>query len=557
MTRMNTTLRSLQKSICNVTYLHMRTKLLYAFTTLIMVLPLLTLSQTPVLGTAANFVLFSTNGAVTNSGISHLTGNVGTNNGLSTGFGNIDGVMHDNDGTTAQCATDLLLAYNQLDSAIPTFFPAPLLGNGQVLNAGVYFISAATVLNGNLTLDAQNNSNAVFIVQIEAAFSSNANAAVLLTNGAQACNVFWKIEGLVSLSAGTSMKGTIIAHNAAINMNTNNTLEGRALSTTGAVSVDGVLSYTPIGCGSPVLNGPTAPVLGTAACYALFSGSGPVMNDGITYVTGDVGTNSGLTTGFNAVNVTGTIHAQPDTSTAQAASDLMVAYDYLNVLTEDIKLLYPAAFGNDLVLTPHTYLLDAATVFTNTLYLNAQGNSDAVFVIKINGALSTSTYANVILTNGAQSKNVYWKIEGATSISDYSSFKGTIIGNNGAVDFSTGVVLDGRAFSTTGALTTTAITATMPAGCVPLGLNGPTANSERIAVYPNPFEATLTIQWNQQHDEKSTLSLYDVLGRLVMHAVLAQEENTIPAGHLPAGVYFYKIMSEDKIIQTGKLVSKP
>ncbi len=76
---------------------------------------------------------FSSNGAVTNTGISQLTGNVGTNNGSSTGFGNVNGVMDDNNGASATCAADLLSAYNQLNADIPTFFPAPLLGNGDTL----------------------------------------------------------------------------------------------------------------------------------------------------------------------------------------------------------------------------------------------------------------------------------------------------------------------------------------------------------------------------------------------------------------------------------------
>ena len=59
------------------------------------------------------------------------------------------------DGVSAQCATDLLIAYNQLNSVIPTFFPAPLLGNGQTLVAGVYAIASATTLNLDLILNAQ------------------------------------------------------------------------------------------------------------------------------------------------------------------------------------------------------------------------------------------------------------------------------------------------------------------------------------------------------------------------------------------------------------------
>src|SRR5690606_14299958 len=90
----------------------------------------------PVLGEAGKFVIFSTNGYVTDTGMSRLTGNVGTNTGDNTGFGNVDGQMHDTDLMTAQAAVDLLLAYNQLDAAIPTNFPAPLLGNGQVLTPG-------------------------------------------------------------------------------------------------------------------------------------------------------------------------------------------------------------------------------------------------------------------------------------------------------------------------------------------------------------------------------------------------------------------------------------
>ncbi len=420
-------------------------------------------AQAPDLGTAANFVLFTSVGAVGNTGTSHLTGNVGTNSGSSTGFGNVNGVMHNNDGATAQCASDLLIAYNKLNTAIPAFFPAPLLGNGDTLNAGVYSISGNTTLNLNLTLNAKGDSTAVFIFQVQGTFSSGANAKIILINGAQACNVFWKVEGAVSLAAATTMRGTIIANNAAIVMSAGDTLEGRALSTTGAVSVNGVLAYTPIGCGSPLLTGPAAPDLASTANFALFSGNGELTNSGVTKVTGDVGTNVGLTTGFDPLNVTGTIHPKPDDSTAAAAVDLLTVYNYLNTLPADIELLYPAQFGNNLVLTPHTYLMNAATTFTDTLYLNAQGNANSVFVIKINGALSTSTYSKVILINGAQASNVFWKVDGAVDINDYSVFKGTIVANNGAISLNTGDSLDGRALTTNGAFSTAAITATLPA----------------------------------------------------------------------------------------------
>lgn len=516
----------------------------------------LSFGQAPTLGTASNFVLFSSVGAVTNTGITHLTGNVGTNSGSSTGFGNVDGVMHDGDGTSAQAGADLLIAYNLLKSAIPKYFPAPLLGNGQILPPGIYAIPSVATLNLDLTLDAKGDENAVFIFQIEAAFATNANSEVKLVNGAQACNVFWKIEGLVSMASATIMKGTVIANNAAITMNTGVSLEGRALSTSGSITVDGILSYTPIGCGSPVLNGPAAPALNSTQCYAIFSSNGSVTNAGVSSVTGDIGTNVGLTTGFDALNVKGEIHPKPDTSTAQAAADLTGVYNYLNVLPYDIELLYPAQFGNNLVLTPHTYLLNAATVFTGTVYLNAQGNADAVFVIQINGALSTSTYAKVILINGAQAKNVYWKVDGATIINDYSEFKGTIVGNNGAVDLLSGVALEGRAFTTAGGMSTAAVSVIMPAGCSTLGTQS-FNEIQKVNIYPNPFHSFLNVEIGDNFELSNTqIMLYDAFGKEVKKAAVTEKTTTLETSSLTSGFYFYKVISNGKTIQTGKLLAK-
>lgn len=535
----------------------MKTKILKNLTAAVLLLiPAINFAQAPNLGSSATFVLFSNDGAVTNTGISQLTGNVGTNNGSSTGFGNVNGVMNDNNGASALCAADVLIAYNQLNSTTATAFPAPSLGNGQTLTAGVYYISAAATLTLDLTLDALNNSNAVFIFQIQGSFSTNANAKVKLKNGALACNVFWKVEGLVDMAAATSMKGTIIANNAGINMNTNDTLEGRLLTTAGAIAVQGVLAYTPIGCGSPVLNGPAAPALASTACYTLFSADGAVTNSGVTNVTGDIGTNVGLTTGFDPLTVTGTIHPIPDVSTAQCAADLGNVYTYLNTLPYDIELLYPAQFGRNLVLTPHTYIMNAAATLTDTLYLNAQGNANAVFVIKINGALSTSTYCKVIPINGTQSKNVYWEVNGAVAINDYSQFMGTVVGNNGAVSIQIGTSIDGRVLTTSGTFTTAAITAVMPAGCSNTTGIASDEASNVATIYPNPFTNQLNIALNASQVGKYELRIFNVLGSEVMNKIITDQTTIIGMNNFTAGIYFYNLVSNNKIIQSGKLISQ-
>lgn len=439
----------------------MKNKILFIVTVFtLLAFPNINFAQAPVLGTAADFVLFTSVGAVVNTQRSQITGNVGTNSGDYSGFGNVNGVMHKADAATIQATLDLGVTYADLNTRTSTFTHAPSLGGGDTLIAGVYSIAGATTLNGNLTLDAGGNANALFIFQISASFAANDSSQIILINGAMACNVFWKVEGMVSLLTGSIFKGTII-NQAAINISPGVTLEGRALSTIGAVSVVQVVAYTPIGCGSPVLTGPAAPDLRTVANFALFTGTGEVANNGITYVTGDVGTNSSAPTGFDALNVSGMIHPGPDYFTQGAENDLALVYNYLNGLAPDIELLFPADFGHDLVLTPHTYHMGSAPALTGTVFLNAQGNPNAVFVIQINGALSTSTKAKVILTNGAQAKNVFWKVDGAVSIADSSEFTGTIIVNNAAIALNSGVRLAGRALTNIGAVSTAGVITTM------------------------------------------------------------------------------------------------
>ncbi|MBP1629677.1 MAG: hypothetical protein H6Q15_570 [Bacteroidetes bacterium] len=540
----------------------MKTNRLFSLITVVLFLmPSINFGQSINLGSAANFAVFSSTGAISNTGISQITGDVGTNNGSSTGFGNVNGVMHDIDGVSAQCAADLLIAYNQLNSATPTFFPANLLGNSDTLIAGVYSIAGAASLNLDLTLDAQGNPNAKFIFLINGAFSTSPNSKIKLINGASVCNVYWKIEGLVSISAGTFFKGTVIANNAAIILATNDTIEGRILTTNGAITIDGALVYTPSGCLATPLTGPVAPNLLSTECFTLFSSDGPVLNTGISNIIGSVGTNLGLTTGFDPLTVVnGVIHPIPDDTTTQCAADLLTVYNYLNLLAYDIELLYPEQFGRNLVLTPHTYLLNSAAIFNDSLYLNAQGNPDAVFVIKINGALTTSVYSRVILINGAQAKNVYWLVQGAVNINNYSVFCGTLVVNNAAIEIvNTGIVLNGRALTTSGAITTGAITTTMTSVCNLSGISSIDIDKSKNAVIitPNPFMDKINITINQAvKTNNSRLIIYNNLGKEVMNVLIYDRTTTLDVSNLKTGVYIYKFIDNKEIIQTGKLISK-
>lgn len=210
--------------------------------------PILNFAQSPKLGELYNFVIFTPTGALINTGISDIQGNIGTNNGAVTGFGNPT-VVHGNidsvNAITAQCAIDVVAAYNEILNTTATMgVHAAAFGEGETLAKGVYNIGSAGSVGGSLILDADGNADAIFIFKFGGAFTTGASASINLINGAQAQNVFWIADGEIAMAASTRMKGTLIA-NGAISMGNGGLLEGRLLSTIGAVSIYNVLGKAP------------------------------------------------------------------------------------------------------------------------------------------------------------------------------------------------------------------------------------------------------------------------------------------------------------------------
>jgi hypothetical protein len=139
-----------------------------------------------------------------------------------------------------QAKADLVAAYDQAAAATspaPATAPADL--GGKTLAPGIY-VSASTMLlqNGDLTLDAQGDANAVWIFQIGSAFTTvgGAGGNVILKGGAQAKNVFWQVGSSATIGDYTSFKGNILAYQT-ITMNAYSQAEGRMLARNGAVTL--------------------------------------------------------------------------------------------------------------------------------------------------------------------------------------------------------------------------------------------------------------------------------------------------------------------------------
>jgi hypothetical protein len=216
----------------------MKKKLFFILTSAIVLLsPKSIFSQAVAnLNSADSFVLFTANGnfTATPSNFPIIVGNVGNEGGTYSAFppGFLAGAAHAGDAVATQAGIDILAAYNDLAGRTCGSNHGLAFGGGESLSPGVHCADpGAASLSGNLTLDGGGNSQAVFIIKINGAFSSVSGAQVILTNGTAPCNVFWQINGTVDLD-NTTFKGTAIA-NGAVNLTSLTTINGRVLTTAG------------------------------------------------------------------------------------------------------------------------------------------------------------------------------------------------------------------------------------------------------------------------------------------------------------------------------------
>ncbi len=216
------------------------------------------------LGAASSFAVLAGSG-ITDTTPSVIVGNVGLSptTGAAIGLtsGEVTGTIYSVNafgpvGSTQDSAL-LVAAKNALTSAYlaaeaqsATTIATELGGTTQT--AGVYETASGEFgITGTVTLDAQGDENAIFIFQSGSTLITASNSHVVLTNNAQACNVFWQVTSSATLGTNSDFKGNILAL-VSITDNGGSTIEGSLLARNGAVTLKNT-HVTKANCSVPIV----------------------------------------------------------------------------------------------------------------------------------------------------------------------------------------------------------------------------------------------------------------------------------------------------------------
>jgi hypothetical protein len=163
-------------------------------------------------------------------------------------------------------------------------------------NSVIDVVGAAS-LSGNIDYDAGGDPDAIFVIRVTTTITAAASATYTLSNGAQACNIFWLAGTTVAITGAGNVVGTYTSGTtgaaAALSV-----INGRLLALAGTIVLTTVSEFT-------VPTGSSALTMGVLNTFIVFSNLGAVTATALSPInfTGDVGTGTAAgNTGWAGLN---------------------------------------------------------------------------------------------------------------------------------------------------------------------------------------------------------------------------------------------------------------
>jgi hypothetical protein len=197
---------------------------------------------------------------------------------------------------TCSCTEDLATLVTNLDAQTYTAHGAEF--GGQTLTTGYYNNAGATTHTGVLTLNAENNANAVFVFRSGGAHAVASGATTVLQNLAESCNIFWLTTGALSFATLSEVKGNYVTRTAAVTGAGTHTLEGRILLDTVTANA---ITLTNFVATLPTTVSATYPI-GDLTSYVIYNRVGNISCTSYSPSAGpyDIGTAAGVISGFGS-----------------------------------------------------------------------------------------------------------------------------------------------------------------------------------------------------------------------------------------------------------------
>jgi hypothetical protein len=351
---------------------------------------------------------------------------------------------------------------------------APMGGGGAtVLPGAVGSAGAATSNPTVLSASPSNNATNVPTITVStgnvtsgtlvtATFSQAMKPLTITTAGTftlKATTSGANVTGVVTINAADTVATFTPSAALAANTGYTATVSTAAQNTAGTPMPSAVQwAFTTAGAGS---TGVAAVNLGTAGNFVILAET-MVTDVFPSVITGNVGLSpaSGAAIGLTCAEVTGTIYSTdaagplPCRVTSSGAlttavADMTTAYNNASV-----PLLGPAVGATNLnvgggtlgtqTFTPGLYTWTSNVGISAASTITLAGGPDDVWIFQVQGTLSESATANMVLSGGAKAKNVFWIVQTAATIgASPAHFEGVILAGT-AINFGAGSSANSR-----------------------------------------------------------------------------------------------------------------
>lgn len=359
--------------------------------------------------------------------------------GLKEGINIVTGVVTYS-GNTASFNPDTDLNPNTIYTATITTLAKNVSGVFLANNYVWTFKTESSIAPKVILTDPTNNATNVPLNKIITAnFDMNMDPSTIDINS------FKLMLGATSVAGAVSYTGTQAKFTPNVNLLSGNTYTASITTLAKNLAGTAIASNYVWTFNTVAPLGPIKPDLKTVARFGIISGVGVSNNAGFSVINDmDVGIYPGARssiTGFPpATIVNGASYAADDAAPIpamllQAKLDLTAAYLYAEGATSPAPTTISGDQGG-ITLAPGIYKSTSTLLIQNgNLTLDAQGDVNAVWIFQIASDFTTiggspfpsGAGGNVILSGGAQAKNIFWQVGSSATIGDYTSFKGNIL----------------------------------------------------------------------------------------------------------------------------------